>query len=256
MKSLRHLSCLLCAGALLSCAFLGQALAAELYVSGAASLTNAFDETKAAFEKKHPGVKVLTNYAASNPLLKQMQEGAPVDVFATADQQTMDKAQAAKLVKVESRRNFALNDLVMIVPADSRAALKDVKGLTMGTVKKIAVGNPDSVPAGRYAKASLARAGLWEELQPKYIMAASVRQALDYVSRGEVDAGFVYRTDALKAGDKVKIVCLVEGHDPVLYPIAVGTTGKNQADGQKFVDFVTGPEGQAILKKYGFSEAK
>lgn len=256
MHSLRKLACLLAAGALLSCAFAGQALAGELYVSGAASLTNAFDEVKAAFEKKHPGVKVLTNYAASNPLLRQMQEGAPVDVFATADQQTMDKAQAAGLVKPESRRNFALNDLVLIVPADSTIAFKDVKGLSMGSVRKIAVGNPDSVPAGRYAKASLAKAGLWEELQPKYVMAASVRQALDYVSRGEVDAGFVYRTDALKAGAKVKIVCVVEGHDPVLYPAAVGLTGKNQADGQKFVDFIAGPEGQAILKKFGFSEAR
>ncbi len=256
MKSLRKLSCLLVAGALLSCAFVGQALAAELYVSGAASLTNAFDEAKAAFEKKNPDVKVLTNYAASNPLLKQMQEGAPVDVFATADQQTMDKAQAAKLIKPESRKNFALNDLVMIVPADSKFTFKDVKGLCMDSVKKIAVGNPDSVPAGRYTKASLTKAGIWEKLQPKYIMAASVRQALDYVSRGEVDAGFVYRTDALKAGGKVKIVSIVEGHDPVLYPVAVALTGKNQADGQKFVDFVTGPEGQAILKKYGFSEAK
>ena len=125
-----------------------------------------------------------------------------------------------------------------------------------GKIKKIAVGNPDSVPAGRYTKASLTKAGIWEKLQPKYIMAASVRQALDYVSRGEVDAGFVYRTDALKAGGKVKIVSIVEGHDPVLYPVAVALTGKNQADGQKFVDFITGPEGQAILKKFGFSEAK
>jgi len=256
MKNLRKVTCLLAAGALLTCALNGQAFSADLYVSGAASLTNAFDAAKDAFEKKNPGVKVLTNYAASNPLLKQMQEGAPVDVFATADQQTMDKAQAAKLINPASRKNFALNDLVMIVPSDSKLAFKDVKGLCMDSVKKIAVGNPDSVPAGRYTKASLTKAGIWEELQSKYIMASSVRQALDYVSRGEVDAGFVYRTDALKAGDKVKIVAVVQGHDPVLYPVAVGLTGKNQADATKFVDFITGSEGQAILKKFGFSAAK
>ncbi len=231
----------------------GTVSAADLYVSGAASLTNAFEAVKAAFEKKNPGVKVLTNYAASNPLLKQMQEGAPVDVFASADQATMDKAQAGKLIDPATRKNFALNDLVLIVPSDSKLDIRGVTSLDSKKVKRIAIGNPDSVPAGRYTRDALTSAGLWEKLAPKYINSASVRQALDYVSRGEVDAGFVYRTDALKAGDKVKIIANVEGHDPVSYPIAVAKTGKNAADGAKFVDFVVSEEGLKILAEFGFS---
>lgn len=234
--------------------FAGTANAADLYVSGAASLTNAFEAVKAAFVKKNPGVNVLTNYAASNPLLKQMQEGAPVDVFASADQATMDKAQKDNLIDPATRKNFALNDLVLIVPSDSKLKIKDVKSLDSAKVKRIAIGNPDSVPAGRYTRDALTNAKLWDKLAPKYVNSASVRQALDYVSRGEVDAGFVYRTDALKAGEKVKIIANVGGHEPVSYPIAVAKTGKNAADGAKFVDFVLSEEGQKILAGFGFSK--
>ena len=143
--------------------------AQEITVSGAASLTNAFTEIKGLFEKKYPDIKVHTNFAASNPLLKQMEEGAPVDVFASADQETMDKAAAKKLVDTATRKDFALNDLVMVVPSDSKLNLNGAKDLTKPEVKRIAVGNPDSVPAGRYTKAALTAAGLWETLQPKYV---------------------------------------------------------------------------------------
>ena len=225
--------------------------AAEMTVSAAASLTNAFTEIKGLFEKKHAGLQVHTNYAASNPLLKQIQEGAPVDVFASADQGTMDKAVAAKVVDPATRKDFALNDLVLIVPAGSKkpAKLEDIKAL-----KRIAIGNPDSVPAGRYSKDALTTAKLWEALQPQLIMGNSVRQVLDYVARGEVDAGFVYRTDAKQLADKVDVVMIVEGHAPVSYPIAVATTGKNAKMGQEFLNFVLSAEGQAVLAKYGFSK--
>ena len=225
--------------------------AAEMTVSAAASLTNAFNEIKGLFEKNHAGLKVNVNYAASNPLLKQIQEGAPVDVFASADQGTMDKAVAAKVVDPATRKDFALNDLVLIVPAGSKkpAKLEDIKAL-----KRIAIGNPDSVPAGRYSKDALTTAKLWEAVQPQLIMGNSVRQVLDYVARGEVDAGFVYRTDAKQMADKVDVVMIVEGHAPVSYPIAVATTGKNAKMGQEFLNFVLSAEGQAVLAKYGFSK--
>ena len=225
--------------------------AAEMTVSAAASLTNAFTEIKSMFEKKHAGLQVNVNYAASNPLLKQIQEGAPVDVFASADQATMDKAVAAKVVEPATRKNFALNDLVLIVPAGSKkpAKLEDLKAL-----KRIAIGNPESVPVGRYTKDSLTNAKLWEAVQPQLIMGNSVRQVLDYVARGEVDAGFVYRTDAKQLADKVDVVMIVEGHDPVSYPIAVVNTGKDAKMGQEFINFVISPEGQAVLAKYGFSK--
>ena len=244
----------LCAAALLALCPLQAAKAADITVSAAASLTNAFTEMKEAFEKKFPDSKVTTNFAASNPLLRQIEEGAPVDVFASADQATMNKAQEKSLIVEDTRVNFALNDLVLITPADSKLALAGPKDLTDAKVQKIAVGNPESVPAGRYAKASLAASGLYDTLAPKYIMGESVRQTLDYVSRGEVDAGIVYGTDAKQAGDKVKVAAVLSGHEPVLYPIAVIKGSKAAKDGQAFIDFVLSDEGKAILAKYGFNK--
>ncbi|MDR2743793.1 MAG: molybdate ABC transporter substrate-binding protein [Desulfovibrio sp.] len=227
------------------------AVAAEMTISGAASLTDAFTELKTAFEKKHPGLTANVNFAASNPLLKQMQEGAPVDVFASADQATMDKAVASKVVDPATRKNFALNTLVLITPAGGK---KPANLAGLGKFDRIAVGNPESVPAGRYAREALTAARQWEALQAKLIMGESVRQVLDYVARGEVDAGFVYATDALKQAGKVDVVLTASGHQPVLYPIAVALTGKNPEMGQAFLDYALSSEGQAILAKYGFSK--
>jgi molybdate transport system substrate-binding protein len=245
----KNLSCLMLFAALLLP--IQAAAAEEMTISGAASLTNAFTELKTQFEKAHPGLTANVNFAASNPLLKQLQEGAPVDVFASADQATMDKAVESKVVDPKTRRNFALNDLVMIVPAGSPkpAALADINKFS-----RIAVGNPDSVPAGRYAREALTSAKLWDGLQSKLIQGNSVRQVLDYVARGEVDAGFVYATDARQLADKVLVVMTMSGHTPVLYPIAVATTGKNPKMGQAFVNYAISAEGQAILAKYGFSK--
>lgn len=252
MRGLSFASLLM--AAVLCIAVASPAPAAELTVSAAASLTNAFTEVKDAFVKKHKDIMVTTNFAASNPLLRQIEGGAPVDVFASADQATMDKAAEKKLIKEESRRNFALNGLVLIAPAGSDVALKDIKGLTDAAVKRIAIGNPASVPAGRYGQAALTSAGLWDTLQPKYIMGESVRQTLDYVSRGEVEAGIVYMTDAKQAGDKVRIVQVLSGHEPVSYPIAIIATSKAPREAQAFIDFVLSDEGSAILAKYGFSK--
>lgn len=225
--------------------------AAEMTVSGAASLANAFDELKQVFERANPGLTVNMNYAASNPLLRQIVEGAPVDVFAAADQETMDKAAAAHVIDPATRRNFTRNDLVLIVPK-AQGAPKNLAELS--AVQRIAIGNPDSVPAGRYARAALQNAGLWEKLKSRYVYAASVRQALDYVARGEVDAGFVYATDAKHLQDRVDVAMIVSGHDPVAYPIAVSVTGNNPEAGQQFLDFVLSDAGQTILSRYGFAQ--
>jgi molybdate transport system substrate-binding protein len=226
------------------------ALAAEMTISGAASLTDAFTELRDAFAKKHPGLTANVNFAASNPLLRQIVAGAPVDIFASADQATMDKAVEAKVVDPATRKNFARNNLVIIVPTGSK------KPANMDELKKlgrIAIGNPESVPAGRYAREALTTAGLWEPLKARYIFGENVRQVLDYVARGEVDAGFVYGTDALKQAGKVEVAFVAPGHKPVTYPAAVATTGKNPAMGKAFVDFLLTPEGQGILNKYGFA---
>lgn len=250
MKRIKLLiSCVL----LISWCMAVSAQAAEITVSAAASLTNAFTEVKDAFEKKNPATKVVTNFAASNPLLKQIETGAPVDVFASADQATMDKAADQKFIIEKSRVNFAANSLVLIVPAGSTMNLKKADELAGKDYSRVSLGNPDSVPAGRYAREVLQHLGLWDKLDGKLIYGESVRQVLDYVMRGEVQAGFVYGTDAKQGGDKVKVVETMQGKTRVTYPIAVLERSKTQKEAQAFVDFVVSPEGQAILAKYGFS---
>ena len=227
----------------------------ELIVSAAASLTNALKEVAGQFEATHPGTKILCNFAASGSLLQQMAHGAPVDVFAAADQKTMNQAQDKGLIVPASRKNFVSNSLVLIVPQDSQLALSGLMDLTKLEVKRVAVGNPATVPAGRYTQEALGKAGLWDKLMDKFIMAESVRQVLDYVGRGEVDAGFVYSTDAAIAQGKVKVRQTVEAHAPILYPLAITAATGKQALAQSFVDFILSPAAQEIFKKYGFGPA-
>ncbi len=228
------------------------AMAGDLLVSAAASLTNAFKEMKEPFEKAHPGTTLVFNFAASGALLKQMEQGAPVDVFASADQATMDKA--GQLIDEPTRVDFAGNALVMVVPAEGGLPLTAPEELKGDQVKLVAIGNPDSVPAGRYAKGALEAAGLYDPLTPKFVLAESVRQALDYVARGEVQAGFVYATDAALRADKVKVAAEVAGHKPISYPIALLKDSKSKEMGQTFIDFIKGEEGQAILARFGFKK--
>jgi molybdate transport system substrate-binding protein len=228
--------------------------AQELTVSAAASLTNAFPEIGQRFEQRHPGAKVIFNFAASGPLFQQIAQGAPVDVFASADQKTMNLAQEKGLIVPASRKNFVSNTLVLIAPQDSKLALTGPKDLLNAAVKRVAVGNPVSVPAGRYAEKALSQAGFWQALQPKLIMGESVRQVLDYVSRGEVDAGFVYATDAAVVQGKVKTVAQVQGHQPIVYPVALVAASRKQALAQEFLNFLFAPESAAILSKYGFGK--
>jgi molybdate transport system substrate-binding protein len=226
----------------------------ELIVSAAASLTNAFTEVCKEYEIRNPGIKVVLNFAASRPLLQQIEQGAPVDVFASADQKTMDQAQEKSLVLPATRQNFASNGLVLIVPVDSRHPIKTLLDLKMKEAARISLGNPETVPAGRYAREVLVNEGLWDELLPKFILGNTVRQVLDYVSRGEVDAGLVYTTDARQMKDKVRVVLMAEKHRPISYPIAVVAASREMELSQKFIDFVRGEEGQAILSRYGFGK--
>jgi len=227
--------------------------AQEMVVSAAASLTNAFQAMGQAFEKTRPGVKVTFNFAASGPLLAQIQQGAPVDVFASADQETMDRAAQAGLLADGTRADFARNTLVLIVPATA-AVPQTLAELGSATYRRIATGTPSSVPVGRYTVAAVQDAGLAAALAPKWIYGESVRQVLNYVARGEVDAGFVYRTDALIEKDKTRIALTVPTRTPVSYPIAQVATSKNAALGRDFVAFVRSDAGQRILDGFGFSK--
>jgi molybdate transport system substrate-binding protein len=227
--------------------------AADLTVSAAASLTNAFQELAPLFEAANPGNKVLYNFGASNALLQQIDKGAPVDVFASADQETMDQAQARGLVRAAQRRNFVSNVLVVVVPASSTQVPKVVGDLAQPGFQRIAVGLP-AVPVGRYTRGVLEGAGLWAGIEPKVIGAQNVRQALDYVARAEVDAGFVYATDAALMPDKVKVALTVPTKTPILYPVAPVVSSANAALAQRFVDFLGAAPAQAVLAKYGFGK--
>ncbi|MGH8508826.1 MAG: molybdate ABC transporter substrate-binding protein [Gammaproteobacteria bacterium] len=229
-----------------------QTLAAELTVSAAASLTNAFRDLGALFETQNPGVKLQFNFGASGALLQQIAKGAPADVFASADQETMNQAQAQGFVKTDERRNFVANTLVIVVPTDGGNTPKALRDLTQGHFKRIAIGLPASVPVGRYTKSALEKSGLWSAIEPKMIGAQTVRQALDYVARSEVDAGFVYATDAAIMPQKVKVAFAVPTDIPILYPIAPVAASANHALAQNFVAFVDSRQAQAVLAKYGF----
>lgn len=250
---MKHLMLTLALSLALTLALACPALARDLTISAAASLTDAFTECKPLFEKANPGVVLTFNFAASGALLKQIEQGAPVDVFASADQKTMDDAAAKNLIDAASRKNFAQNSLVLAIPADGKK-VKNLASLTDAAVTKIGVGNPETVPVGRYTKAALEKLGVWEKISAKCILAESVRQVLDYLSRGEVDAGFVYATDAKQGGDKVNIVEEIPAEKPVSYPAAVLAASNNKPEAAAFVAFLLSPEGNAVLAKYGFKK--
>ena len=228
--------------------------AADLTVCAASSLTNAFRDLGPAFEAGHPGTTVVFNFGASDALLAQIARGAPADVFASADPEAMDRAAAQRLLAPGSRRNFVGNALVMITPADSPLALASPADLQRPEVKRVAVGNPASVPAGRYAKAALVAAGLWAAVEPKAVFTQNVRQALDYVARGEVEAGFVYATDAAIMKNRVRVAASVPTDTPVTYPIAAVAGSPNAEAARKFLDFVLTPAAQAVLARHGFTK--
>ena len=232
----------------------GTAQAAEITVSAAASLTNAFKEIAQRYEAKYPDAKVQLNFGASGALLQQMAKGAPVDVFASADQATMDKAEKQDLINPKTRHNFARNTLVLIVPADSTPSLDNLADLKKASIQKIAIGNPASVPVGNYTKEVLEDARLWKPVSTKAVNTQNVRQSLDYVARGEVDAGFVYGTDTYVMKDKVKTAFEVPTKSPILYPLAITQDSAQPEEARRFQAFVLAPEGQEVLARFFFKK--
>lgn len=227
---------------------------AELTVSAASSLTNAFRDVKPLYEAAHPGSTLQFNFGASGALLAQISKGAPVDVLVSADQETMNQAQSQGWVAADQRRDIATNTLVVIVPTLSKEAPKTTAELTSPRFARIAIGLPASVPVGRYTKSELEAEGRWAAIEPKMVGASNVRQALDYVARAEVDAGFVYATDAALMPDKVRVAFTVPTTQPVRYPAAVLKAAPHPTEAQRFVAFLREPAAQAVLAKYGFGK--
>lgn len=225
-----------------------------LTVSAAVSLKDAFHEIGEIYKIKK-GRAITFNFGASGVLQKQIETGAPVDVFASSGEKQMDELENNGLIEQATRRDFARNSLVLIVPTDAKILLASFSDLAKPEIQKIAVGNPKTVPAGEYSEQLFEKLNLKESLQAKLILAENARQALDYVARGETDAGIVYATDARIAGEKIRIAVTSpeNAHAPILYPIAVVKDSKNKPVAREFVELVLSAEGQGILQKYGFT---
>lgn len=225
--------------------------AETLYVSVAASMTDAFKEIIRVFAQDSPATTIRPNFASSGGLAKQIAQGAPTDLYVPANPQWMEYLLAKQRLAVATVRPFAANRLVFIGPPASKVATL----AQLSSLGRIAVGNPANVPAGHYAKQAMEAAGLYASLrqQRKLVLAKDVRQALLYAERGEVAGAFVYRTDALLAS-KSKILFEVPAglHEPISYPLALTSSGQKKASARRLYQFIVGPQGQAILQRYGF----
>jgi molybdate transport system substrate-binding protein len=231
-----------------------RAAAQELMISAAISTKDAVEELGRQFTQARPGVTLRYNLGSSGELQKQIEAGAPVDLFISAAQRQMDELERRGLIVAPSRRVFARNVLAAIKPTDSPLDLAKPADLLDPRVRKIVIGNPRTVPVGQYTEESLRALGLWERLQPRLVLAENVRQALDYVARGEVDAGFVYTTDAALRRERVKesFRPAEDTYRPVVYPVAVVKDSRHPDLARAFIDLLTGAEGRAVLGRLGF----
>jgi molybdate transport system substrate-binding protein len=244
----------------LCCGLLASAQAAdeskqELLVFAAASLTNVLDEIGTAYtqQTKQP---VKFSYAASSALARQLQAGARADVFFSADLEWMDYVQARNLIDRSTRRNVLGNRLALVAPADSKIELKIAPGFKLAEALgtgRLATGDPESVPVGKYARSALTSLGVWNEVADKLVRADNVRSALAFIARGETPLGIVYETDA-RVEKRVRIVDFfpAESHPPIVYPVAVAAQARPAA--RQFVEFLQSAAAQEAFKKYGFTE--
>ena len=226
----------------------------SVLVFGAASLTDVLDELGKAFTAKTQ-VALKSSLAASSVLAKQIEAGAPADVFFSADLEWMDYLDQRKLLRPGSRHDVVLNRLVLVAPADSKVSVKIAPGFDLLKALgdgKLATGDPDSVPVGKYAHAALEKLGVWDRVSSRLVRAENVRSALAFVARGEAPLGIVYQTDAL-AEKRVRIVDVFpeDSHPPVTYPIALTTHAGPEA--QRFEEFVVSDAAKPIFRKYGFT---
>jgi molybdate transport system substrate-binding protein len=228
-----------------------QAEPVNLTISVAASLQDAAQELKDIYAKDHPNVSITYNFASSGSLQKQIEQGAPVDFFISAGKKQMDALAEKDLIVDTSRTDLLSNELVLIAGKDS--TLKGFEDLTGSEVIKISIGTPETVPAGSYAKDALTSLGLWDKLQSKLVPAKDVRTVLTYVETGEVEAGMVYKSDAV-VGKDIKIIATApaDSHKPIVYPMAIIKSTKHQQDTEAFAVFLQSAGAAEVFKKYGF----
>ncbi|NIK71593.1 molybdate ABC transporter substrate-binding protein [Paenibacillus sp. BK720] len=226
----------------------------ELTISAAASLTDALIEIQNMYKEKNPNVKLNFNFGASGALQRQIEQGAPADLFLSAAAKNLKALVDKQLIDTDKQTNLLSNELVVVVPADGGAALATEADLTNAEVKHVAIGIPESVPAGNYAKESLTNAKLWDSLQSKAVQGKDVRQVLQYVETGNADAGFVYKTDALTS-DKVKIAFTVDPatYMAIQYPVGIVKATKHGKEAEDFYTYLQTQEALDVFLKFGFS---
>ncbi|NJO45456.1 MAG: molybdate ABC transporter substrate-binding protein [Oscillatoriales cyanobacterium RM2_1_1] len=236
----------------LSFGSVSEAASKQLIVSAAASLTDAMKAVQPLYQKQQSEIRLTYNFGSSGSLQQQIEQGAPVDVFISAAPRQMNELEKKGLLFPGTRKNLLTNQVVLIVPKGS-TKIKSFNDLIQNQVRRIAVGDPESVPAGKYAQEVMTFLKIFDRVQPKLIYAKNVRQVLNYVETGNVDAGIVYRTDA-KASPKVTaVVAAPKGsHSPIVYPIAVIKDSKNPDTAKGFVTFLSSSAATAIFEKLGF----
>ncbi|MEK5505640.1 MULTISPECIES: molybdate ABC transporter substrate-binding protein [unclassified Paenibacillus] len=229
----------------------------ELTISAAASLTDALKEIQHSYESTHTGTKLNFNFGGSGALEKQIEQGAPSDLFLSASKKNLKSLVDQQLIESNKQKTWLTNELVAVIPADGTMDIASVTDLTKREVKKVAIGIPESVPAGNYAQEALTKAKLWDTLQSKLVQAKDVRQVLQYVETGNADVGFVYKTDALTS-QKAKIAFEVDpkAYSPVEYPIGIIKGSKHIQEAEDFYAYLQSQESLNIMAKYGFTIPK
>jgi molybdate transport system substrate-binding protein len=233
---------------------------ASITVSAAISLKDALDELGPIFQvqqqHRNGGTAVTFNYGGSGTLARQIEQGAPVDVFFSAAEKQMDELAAQGLIEADSRRDLVANALVLIAPAQAMT-LHSFQDLSNPAVKTLALGETSTVPAGAYARQTLEHLGLFTAIEKKVVYAKDVRAVLTYVETGDADAGMVYQTDA-NTSKKVRVIAVApaDSHDPILYPAAVLRDSKNKPAARALLEFLAGPDARAVFRKYGFTSAE
>lgn len=223
-----------------------------LLVSAAASLKETLEEIKPMYQRNRSDIDVTFNFGASGALLQQIEQGAPADIFISAAKKQMDTLEQKGWIVPETHTNFANNQLVLIAPKDS-TSLTSFMSLKASEIKRIAIGEPRSVPAGQYAEQVLQKLNLTNDVKPKLVYANNVRQVLAAVESGNADAGLVYLTDA-KISDKVKVAAIADesSHSSIVYPMAVLRSSKNADAAKAFVQYLSSNEAREVLRKNGF----
>lgn len=241
--------------ALVGCAAPEESEEAEpvtLNLSVAASLTDAMQEIEQLYTEEHPHISIEFNFGSSGSLQQQIEQGAPTDIFMSAASKQMDELEEQGLLLEDTRIDLLQNELVLVVPKGF-TGVTEFSDLAKDDITLIAIGDPESVPAGKYAQEAFQTLGIWEKIEPKLLLAKDVRQVLAYVEGEEVEVGAVYRTDA-QISDKVEIAATAPdgSHSPVIYPVAVIKDSPHPEEAKELIDFLAGDQATAVFEKYGF----